>query len=170
MTKFNYSLTAVIEPTHLQIVKCRDLFWIMNLATNSEVPMCEGWNALITPDPLPKQSIGYMENINFPPTRLDVVAETLKQSQRVASECEQQYVVVHYDLAVAKLAMQIQSTEAPLYDNVFICFGPFHILLAYFACLGHIIDGYGGPNILTETVVLAPGSLDGFLSGKHYNR
>jgi hypothetical protein len=97
-----------------------------------------------------------MENINLPPTRLDVVAQTLKQFQRVAMECQQQYVVVSYDLAVAKLAMQVQCTEAPIYDNVFICFGQFYILMTYFACLGHIVDGSGGPDILTETEVLAP--------------
>jgi len=110
-----------------------------------------------------------MENINLPPTRLDVVVQTLKRSQRVAMECQLQYVVVIYDLAVVKLAMQVQCTEAPFYDNVFICFGQFHILMKYCAELGHIIDGSDSPDILTETEVLAPGSLNGFLSGKHYN-
>ena len=111
-----------------------------------------------------------LKNINLPPTRLDVIAETLKMSLRVAHECGEEYVVVHYDLAVAKPAMQIQATDSPKYDKVFICFGPFHVLMAYFGALGHIIDGSGGPHILTETDVLAPGSLSGFLLGKHYNR
>ena len=57
-----------------------------------------------------------------------------------------------------------------MYDNVFICFGPFHILLAYFGGLGYILDGSGGPELLTETGVLAAGSLNGFLKGKHYTR
>ena len=111
-----------------------------------------------------------MENINLPPTRLDVVAETLRRTQKVAEECGDQTVVVTYDLAIAKLALQIQATEAPQYDNIFICFGPFHIILAYFACLGHYLDGSGGAEILTETAVLAGGSLNGFLNGKHFNR
>ena len=66
--------------------------------------------------------------------------------------------------------MQIQLAEAPLFDNVFICFGAFHIMLAYFASLGYLLDGSGGPDILTESEVLAAGSLNGFMSGKHYNR
>ena len=66
--------------------------------------------------------------------------------------------------------MQIQSEEAPLYDNVFVAFGPFHTELAYFGVLGHYHEASGGPEILIEQGVLAPGSLSGFLLGKHYNR
>ncbi len=49
-------------------------------------------------------------------------------------------------------------------------FGAFHILLAYFATLGYLIDCSGGSEILTEADVLAPGSVNGFLKGNHYNR
>ena len=132
--------------------------------------MWPGWNSQITIDPLPQQNILYMENLNLPPTRLDVVAETLKISQRVAEECGERYIVVTYDLAIAKPAMQIQDTEAQRYDNIFVAFGAFHITMAYFAVLGYFIDGSGGPEVLTENDVLAPGSLNGFLAGKHYNR
>ena len=41
--------------------------------------------------------------------------------------------------------------------------------MTHFAPLGHIIDGSGGFDILTETEVLAPGLLYGLLSDKHYN-
>ena len=138
--------------------------------TLKQTPMWTGWNSLITEDPLPKQNVLYMENISLPPTRLDVVVETMKISQQVASECDEEYIVVHYDLAIAKPALQIQATESPRFDNLFIAFGHFHICLAYFGALGHFIENSGGPEILTESDVLASGSLNGFLSGKHYNR
>jgi len=169
-SSFVYEVKETSDPPHLLLIKYRDLFWMMNVATIPLAPLWIGWNSNVTPDPFPQQRIGYMKNICLPPTRLDVVAQTLKQSQRVAEECHQDYVIVTYDLAVAKLAMQVQLAETPLYDNVFVCFGAFHILLAYFACLGHLLDGSGGPDILTESEVLAGGSLNGFLSGKHYNR
>ena len=167
---FVYEIKDKPDPPHLLTITCRDLFWMMNMAIIPKTPMWIGWNSCVTPDPFPKQQIGYMENINLPPTRLDVVAKTLKQSQQVAQECQQEYAIVTYDLAVAKLAMQIQLAEAPLYDNVFVCFGVFHIMLAYFSSLGYLLDGSGGPDILTESEVLAAGSLNGFISGKHYNR
>jgi len=102
--------------------------------------MWRGWNSFVTVDPLPLQQVGYMENIELPPTRLDVVRETLVRSQKVASECGETYAIVTYDLAIAKPALQIQAQESPKFDNVFVCFGAFHISIAYFSALGHIIE------------------------------
>lgn len=157
------------RPIHLTDIEYRDMFWMMSIALD-KTPMWTGWNSLVTEDPLPKQRITYMENLNLPPTRLDVVIETLRISQRVAKECREEFILVHYDLAIAKPAMQIQAAESPTFDNIFICFGPFHIELAYFGAMGHFLDGSGGAQILTETGVLGSGSLNGFLRGKHYNR
>ena len=166
---FEYEKKEVPRPLTLTNFEYRDILWMISL-TLKQTPMWTGWNSLITEDPLPKQNVLYMENISLPPTRLDVVVETMKISQQVASECDEEYIVVHYDLAIAKPALQIQATESPRFDNLFIAFGPFHICLAYFGALGHFIENSGGPEILTESDVLASGSLNGFLSGKHYNR
>lgn len=43
-------------------------------------------------------------------------------------------------------------------------------MLAYFAALGYILDESGGPQILADTEVLASGSLNGFIPGRHFNR
>ncbi len=169
MSKFDFRKEKVPRPVNLTDMHYRDLFWMMSLNLK-ETPMWGGYNSLIMVDPLPIQKIGYMENIPFPPTRLDVVAKTLQVTQQVAQECGEEYIAVTYDLAIAKPAIQMQIEEAPLYDNLFVCFGPFHTMLAYFGSLGWILDGSGGPYILIEAGVLAPGSLNGFLKGKHYNR
>lgn len=166
---FTYETKIAPRPLELARLECRDILWMMALSMGP-TPMWTGWNSLITEDKLPKQKVLYMENITLPPTRLDVVLETMKVSQQVANECGEDFMVVHYDLAIAKPALQIQAVESPRFDNLFIAFGPFHISLAYFGALGHLIDSSGGPEILTECGVLAPGSLNGLLSGKHYNR
>ncbi len=117
--------------------------------------MWMGWNSCISEDHLPQQAIGYMKNICLPPTRLDVVAETLKVSQKVAEECGQPYVIITYDLVVAKPALKIQEEEAPQYDNVFICFGAFHIILVYLSGIGFVLAESGGPEVRIETGVLS---------------
>lgn len=66
--------------------------------------------------------------------------------------------------------MQIQATEKPKFDDVFIMPGAFHIEMAFFKALGKIISDSGGPDMLIDTDVLAPGSLNGFLSEKYFNR
>ena len=103
---------------------------------------------MVCNDPLPQQVIGYMKNIDLPPTRLDVVHETMTRSQKVARECGEKYTVVTYDLAIARPALQIQAQETPMFDNIFVCFGTFHTYMAYFACLGYILESSGGPVVL----------------------
>ena len=77
----------------------------MLTAAMGPTPMWVRWNSLVTEDTLPKQKVLYMENLNQLPTHLDVVAETLTIAQRVAEECDEPFIVVHYDLAITKPAL-----------------------------------------------------------------
>lgn len=117
-----------------------------------------------------KEKICYLTPINESPTSVSVVVETMKQSQKIASEIELPYINVTYDLAIAKIAIQVQFTEKPVYDNLFIHLGPFHIMLALFRATGKYIDDCGIMNIAVESEIIASGSIDGFLKGKYFNR
>lgn len=173
MTRFSYTNSAVYSVPDVSVsAKYQDLLWMMSHAVGTALhPMWIGFNAgLSSTDRLPKQEVRYMPNLKQPITSLDVVQETLLTTQRCAEECQQQYGVVSYDLNAAKPAWQIQITEAPRFDNVFIMPGSFHIEMAFFKALGKLVAESGGPAMLTESDVLAPGSLNGFLTGKHFNR
>ena len=111
-----------------------------------------------------------MQHIKLPPNRIDVVKETLRQSQVITSECNEPCALVAYDLAVAKIAKQIQASEKPLFDNVFIRFGPFHAKMFYVSSLGQIIEGCGGTYVLMKVEAVAPGSLNKLFGSKMYNR
>ena len=56
--------------------------------------------------------------ISAPPTRNDVVRETIKRSLDAAIETHQEYGVVTYDLAVAHNAYSIQTLDAPRFDKL----------------------------------------------------
>ena len=99
-----------------------------------------------------------------------VVIETLRRALRIASESKFNSIALTCDLAIVKLANQIQATESPAFDAVFVNLGAFHIELAYFNAIGKYIAESGGSYILTESGLLASGSMNGFLRGKHYNR
>ena len=135
-----------------------------------DIPNWSGWNSKHDKDVNPKQVVGYLKPIQLPPTRTDVVKETMNRSQKVAAECGDDYALVTYDLAIAKIAKQIQDAERPLFDNVFIMFGSFHTEMSFFGSVGRLIEGSGGPFVMTETEVIAPGSMIKFLKGKMYNR
>jgi len=162
---FNFPAEDAAKARH------RDLVWMMSHAVGASIlPMWIGFNAKLTTDNLPRQEIRYMPNLRQPITSLDVIHQTLITTQMCAKECNQEYGVVTYDLNAAKPAMQIQSSEKPKFDNVFIMPGTFHVEMAFFKALGKLVEESGGANMLTETDVLAPGSLNGFITGKHFNR
>ena len=149
----------------------RNLLWALAKSIFPDaVPSWCGWNSLNFVDQQPHQALGYLKPIPLPPTRTDVVKETLKQSQKIAEECGEDHALVTYDLAVAKIAKQIQDAEQPSFDNIFIMFGSFHIELSFFGSLGKLIEGSGGPFVLSEQDIIAPGSMMKFLKGKMYNR
>ena len=88
----------------------------------------------------------------------------------VANEAGQQYGVATYDLAVALKAYSIQSLDAPDFDKLLIMLGNFHLELAFYGALGTYINESGAQHLLTESGILAEGSLMGFINGKYYNR
>lgn len=91
-------------------------------------------------------------------------------ANQIAEECNQKYISVTYDLAIAQKALAIQCEERPKFQRLFIQLGSFHIELSFFKAIGKFIAESGGPLILTETGVLAQGSLLSFLNGKQYSR
>ena len=149
----------------------KDILWIMCLSFESYgTPMWAGWNSVLEKIGGTIQKISYLPQINMSPTSYAVVKETLKRSLTIAEETSKSSIAVTFDLAIAKIAMQIQHEESPTYDKIFINLGGFHIEMAYFNAIGKYIDESGGPYILIEAEVLASGSLKGFIKGKDYNR
>lgn len=62
------------------------------------------------------------------------------QTLRVAEECNEEYVEVTYDLAIAKVALHKQSMEQPQFDNLLNHFGSFPIMMVYFKAIRkHIV-------------------------------
>ncbi len=61
-----------------------------------------------------------MNPTSVPPTRNDVLQETMVRSVKVAQETGQGYAVVTYDLAIALKAYCIQTLQAPAFDDLII--------------------------------------------------
>ena len=89
---------------------------------------------------------------------------------RCAEECNQPYGIVTYDLNVAQRAPKIQTTDQPEYDDLFVLFRAFHIIICLLRAIGRVVADSGGPEMLVESGVLASGSLKGFLECANYNR
>lgn len=90
------------------------------------------WNSDRIVDKNPIQKIGYLPNINMSPTSDAAVQKTLQIAQQIASECNQPYIIVTYDLAIASKAYKIQASMSPQFDNIFITLGAFHTQMSFF--------------------------------------
>ena len=76
-------------------------------------------------------------------------------SQKVSAECGSKYTIITYDLAIAKVAKQIQCEEYPNFDSIFVRFGGFHVEQNVFSATGKIIEESGEPYILSESGAIA---------------
>ena len=82
-----------------------------------------------------RQEIFYLPQINQSPTSTAFFAETLKRALKFADHFKKESVAVTYDLAITKTAMQMQATETPTYDKVFVALGAFHL-----SCLSSVLQ------------------------------
>lgn len=153
-----------------EIAVNKDLIWAMSLSQIGEVPMWLGFNCQLTVDTSEVQKIDYLPPINASPTSYPVVNETLLFAQKVAEKCQQEQIIVTYDLQIAKMAMEIVEKERPKFDKIFVNLGAFHTQMALFRAIGKYIDGSGLVDVLVQSEVLASGSMNSFLDGKHFNR
>ncbi len=108
-----------------------DFTWFLQSFTQ-KFPLFTGFYSQFVKDELPRTTIAYMDPISLPPTRNDVVQETMVRSVKVAQETNQGYAVVTYDLAIALKAYSIQALQAPTFDKLIILLGNFHLELAFF--------------------------------------
>lgn len=147
------------------------IFQNINIA-NAEAPivMWVGFNSLIHGDHSPQQRVSYLTTINSSPTDKSVVYKTMVLSQQIGKECQEYYMQVTYDLAIAREALRIQAKERPQFNNLFIHLGTFHVMMAYFKAIGKFIDNCGLSNVMVDCGLLASGSVNAFITGKHFNR
>ena len=124
--------------------------------------MWTGWNSRQEKKSEEKktiQNVWYLPQINESPTSHSVVVETLKRPLKIADKVNRDSISVTYNLAIAKIALQLQAEEKPTFDRIFISLGSFHIEMAFLSAIGKVIAKSGGLYILRECDVLALGSL-----------
>ena len=169
MSYLEFTKIKMTKLESLQITKHLDFTWMTSFNLLENTPMWTGWNTEQFIEEYSRQRVEYMQDIPFPPTRTDVVKETIVQSKRVSQECGSTFAIITYDLAIAKIAKKIQNEEPDEFKDVFIMFGAFHIEGSIFSAIGKLIEGSGGPYLLIESGVIASGSMNRFLKGKMYN-
>lgn len=97
------------------------------------------WNANRVKDKNPKQIIGYLPNLNMSPTNDAVVMKTLEMAVQLADECNQKYIMVTYDLAIAMKAYHIIDCTTPKFNRIFVNLGAFHLQMSFYkVCISEL--------------------------------
>lgn len=157
-------------PSNLDEIKMVDAAWLISHFQNILTPMWVGFNAKLIDDSSKKQIVSYLPTTNASPTDVAVVVETMKRAIKIADECNQRYIQVTYDLAIAKIALQVQSMQKDEFSCLFIHLGPFHIEMSYLRAVGSFISNCGLTNVMVDSGLLAAGSVGGFLCAQNFNR
>lgn len=75
-----------------------------------------------------------------------------------------------FDQAIYAKTQQIHWKDNDLTRRLVIRLGEFHTCMCYLGILGKRFGDAGLQDILIESEVVAPGSINGVISGHHYNR
>ncbi|KAJ8670310.1 hypothetical protein QAD02_001569 [Eretmocerus hayati] len=136
-------------------------------------PMFFGYNSLIHIDPSPKQKVFYLTTMNHSPTDASVVLETMIRTAKAADECNAPYIESTYDLGIAKVAFQLQSSQQlynPDLKKSFHHIGTFHIKLNYNVAVGKFIKECGLATVIIDAELIGTDSAHSFIFGKNYSR
>ena len=153
-----------LQKNNCYIVTPQQLYWFVK-AINEKLPSYAGFISQFIVDDLPLQRLCHNDPIFRSPTNNDDVRETMDRTLKIASETNQEFAVITYDLAIASNAYAIQALEEQGFDKLLILLGNYHVELAFFGAVDTFLNGSGIDTVLAESGVLAEGSLIGFMKG-----
>ena len=111
MSYLEFTKIKLTKSELLQITKHLDFMWMISCNLLENTPMWTGWNTERFIEKCPRQRAEYMQHIPFPPTRTDVVKETIVQLKKVSEEYGSTFAVITYDLAIVKIAKKIVKIQ-----------------------------------------------------------
>ena len=157
----------------IEISNNRNALWVLLRNDKSPLQDIAGWTGFvsvtgITPTRL--TTIDYYPVINNPITEYRTVQECLRYAEEATREVGQIYTVPTFDLGVCMKAYPIIWNNPERYKNHSVMIGTFHLICAYMRMIGKKMAGSGLLDILLEAGLIGTGSIQGVVTGKHYER
>lgn len=135
------------------------------------VPSWSAFNATLQEQDTPNKSVvGYLQVIDESPTKLSADYTLLKRSVNLACRLNLKDVVIIVDQPIYAKISEIIWKNPSEFKHVVPCMGDFHTMCGFMSIIGKRFGEAGLEDLLIESEVIAPGSVQGVLKGKHYNR
>ena len=139
--------------------------------SEAALPGWTGFNALVSSLNVPEKSgIGYLPIIDASPTDIATVNTILQRSVAIADRLDLDAITVVFDQAIYSKAQQIRWQSAAFQKRLVLRLGEFHTCMSLLACIKKRFQESGIEDIIIESELVAAGSLNGVLTGHHYNR
>ena len=152
----------------------KDMVWLFIRKDMSSVgQIVPGWGGFVSVTgsrPMQLTTIDYYPVINRPITDYSTVQECLRVAEEATREVGQTYTINTFDLGVCMKALPLIWNDPERYKNHIVMVGTFHLVCAYFKMVGKKMAGSGLSDALLEAGLIGSGSVNGVLSGKHYER
>ncbi|XP_041466296.1 uncharacterized protein LOC121416845 [Lytechinus variegatus] len=133
-------------------------------------PGWTGMNVMLSKPVSLQSTVRYLPIIDASPTEFDTVNTILAHTLSIADALKQEAVVLVFDQAIYSKAQQIRWANDLYHKRIIIRLGAFHTALSMLACVGKRFGDAGLENLMIESNIVAQGSINGVLSGHHYNR
>ena len=114
--------------------------------------------------------IGYSQVLDHSSTELSTVYTYLERSIAMADQIGQTDEVVICDPAIYAKAVEITNKKENELERIVPRLGAFRLAYSFLGIIGKRFRDAGREDILIESDVIAAGSVNGVLEGKHYNR
>ena len=101
---------------------------------------------------------------------MSTVNEILKKSHELADTLHLSHVLLVFDQAIYSKIQQIRWKDKAWTNRFIIRLGEFHTAMAFLAVIGKRYADAGMKDIMIESQIVAEGSINGVVSGHHYNR
>ena len=138
---------------------------------DSSLPGWTGFNTLLHKDPpVHRSAINYMPVIEASPTEMKTVKTILDRSISVADRLSLEEIVLVFDQAIYAKVQEIRWLDETLLRRTVVRLGEFHTMMSFLSIIGKRFKDAGLTDILIESQVVAEGSINGVISGHHYNR
>lgn len=117
-----------------------------------------------------ERKISYLDAMDSPATDLKTAFEVLCRGMLIKDLLRLKSVVFVFDQAFYAKAVEVQWKNRDVFKDLVLMLGGFHLLMMYLAILGCRYGDAGLREIAVQSEVIAEGSIDKALEGKHYNR
>ena len=161
----------VWEP-FIEWAKQTDFLYILSRRKNPQIPGWTGFNVRqqLLKGTLVKSAIYYRPVIEASPTEMRTVNEILTRSSAMAARMQVDQIVLVFDLAIYAKIQQIRWGNDVLKERFVVRLGEFHAAMSFLSVIGKRFGEAGLKDIVIESGIVAEGSINGVLSGHHYNR